>query len=201
MAFGRLTLIAERDEKNPQGWMVGSPSVGRLLSIPPRGTILGKGAPAGLLRVLRRDFELIVPEDCRGVVEVHLVDGKRPMVEYGQPLFRLGPGILTEGEDVIESVATTHEEVEIPAGMLAVKSPTDGVFYRRSSPDASPYVDEGTEVERGSILALVEVMKCFNQIVYGKDEGVPEKGKIHRILPEDAQEVKFDQLLFIIDPA
>ena len=102
---------------------------------------------------------------------------------------------------VLKCFNQTGEELEIPAGMTAVRSPTDGVFYRRPSPDADPYVVEGSEIERGSVLALVEVMKCFNQIAYGRDEESPEKGRIHRVLADDAHEVRYGQVLFIVEPA
>jgi biotin carboxyl carrier protein len=50
------------------------------------------------------------------------------------------------------------------------------------------------------VLGLVEVMKCFNQIVYGTDDASPDRGTIHRILAADASEVKYDQVLFVVKP-
>ena len=200
MALGHLTLIARREKGKDAGWVVESPAVGRLIGLPRRGTLLDANTEAGILRVLRRDFQLVLPEACHGMVAEHLVEGKRPLVQYGQPLYRVGPALAFESE--VRELAETEAgaEEEIPSGMTAVRSPTDGVFYRRPSPDAEPYVDEGSQVERGSVLALVEVMKCFNQITYGRDQEVPDKGRIHRVLPEDAQEVRYGQVLFIVEP-
>ena len=45
-----------------------------------------------------------------------------------------------------------------------IKSPYPGIFYRRSSPDADPYVSEGDRVEPGSIVGLVEIMKNFYEV-------------------------------------
>lgn len=45
-----------------------------------------------------------------------------------------------------------------------IKSPYPGIFYRRSSPDADPYVSEGDRVEPGSVVGLVEIMKNFYEV-------------------------------------
>lgn len=45
-----------------------------------------------------------------------------------------------------------------------IQSPLPGTFYRRSSPDAAPFVEVGTRVTPGDVVGIVEVMKQFNQI-------------------------------------
>ncbi len=45
-----------------------------------------------------------------------------------------------------------------------IKSPYPGTFYRRSSPEAEPYVSEGDEIEAGQVVGLVEIMKNFHEI-------------------------------------
>jgi biotin carboxyl carrier protein len=84
--------------------------------------------------------------------------------------------------------------------MVQITSPTEGIFYRRSSPDAAPYVDIGAVVSTGGLLGLIEVMKCFNPITYG-GPGYPDRVEIARILVEDAAEVQFGQPLFWVRPA
>jgi acetyl-CoA carboxylase biotin carboxyl carrier protein len=81
-----------------------------------------------------------------------------------------------------------------------VKSPSEGIFYRRSAPDSPPFVDIGARVSSGTVLGLVEVMKCFNQIAYG-GPGLPEHGEVVKILADDAAEVQFGQPLFWVRPA
>ena len=85
-------------------------------------------------------------------------------------------------------------------GMVAVRSPTDGIFYRRPSPDEPSYVEAGDTVERGKVLGLVEVMKCFNQIAYGGEPDAAPKAVVVRVVPEDSAEVKLGQVLFVLDP-
>jgi acetyl-CoA carboxylase biotin carboxyl carrier protein len=45
-----------------------------------------------------------------------------------------------------------------------VLSPLPGTFYRKPSPDAAPFVNEGDKVEVGDVIGLVEVMKTFNEV-------------------------------------
>ena len=52
----------------------------------------------------------------------------------------------------------------------------------------------------GTVLGLVEVMKCFNQITYGGPD-LPARGTVAQILAEDAAEVQFGQALFRVKPA
>jgi len=85
------------------------------------------------------------------------------------------------------------------AGLIRVTAPSEGIFYRRPTPDAPAYVEPGAPVAQGTVLGLVEVMKCFNQITYG-GPGFPERGEIVKVLAEDAAEVQFRQELFWVRP-
>jgi len=44
-----------------------------------------------------------------------------------------------------------------------------GTFYRRPSPDAPPYVEEGAEVKTGDVVGLVEIMKSFYEVASDAD--------------------------------
>lgn len=78
---------------------------------------------------------------------------------------------------------------------LTVSSPIVGTFYRASSPDANPYVEEGDTVKKGQVLCIVEAMKLMNEIEAETD------GKIIKILVESTTPVEFGQPLFLIDPS
>jgi acetyl-CoA carboxylase biotin carboxyl carrier protein len=178
-----------------------APTVGRYLDAPPVGTYLAPGARAGRLKVLQRTFDLVVPPGGGGIVQEVLLFGRAVPVEYRQPILK-----LTRSADQIDfglssgsAGVADSSETAIPEGMLALRAPTDGIFYRRPSPDEPLYVNEGDTVTRGQVLGLVEVMKCFNQITYGGN-GLPETAKVHRIIPEDSGEVKLGHPLFILEP-
>ena len=43
-------------------------------------------------------------------------------------------------------------------------SPLPGTFYRKPSPDAEPYKNEGDSVKKGEVIGLIEVMKSFHEV-------------------------------------
>ena len=75
-----------------------------------------------------------------------------------------------------------------------IKSPMVGTFYRSSGPDKGPFVKVGDSVDIGSKVCIIEAMKLFNEIESEL------KGKIIKVLVEDATPVEYDQPLFLIDP-
>jgi len=77
---------------------------------------------------------------------------------------------------------------------LTVTSPIVGTFYRSSSPDADPYVEEGALVKKGQVLCIVEAMKLMNEIEAEAD------GTVVKVLVESTTPVEFGQPLFLIDP-
>ena len=77
--------------------------------------------------------------------------------------------------------------------LLVVKSPMVGTFYRSGGQDKPPFVKIGDTVDIGSKVCIIEAMKLFNEI----DSEV--KGKIVKILVEDASPVEYDQPLFLVE--
>jgi acetyl-CoA carboxylase biotin carboxyl carrier protein len=82
-----------------------------------------------------------------------------------------------------------------PDNLITIKSPMIGTFYRSSAPDKPSFVNVGDEIESGKVLCIIEAMKLFNEI----ESEV--KGKIVKVLVEDASPVEFDQPLFLVDPS
>jgi acetyl-CoA carboxylase biotin carboxyl carrier protein len=79
--------------------------------------------------------------------------------------------------------------------LIPIKSPMIGTFYRSSAPDKPSFVNVGDETEPGKVVCIIEAMKLFNEI----ESEV--KGKIVKVLVEDASPVEFDQPLFLVDPS
>jgi len=79
-------------------------------------------------------------------------------------------------------------------GLVRVTSPMVGTFYRRPGPDQDVFVEEGSRVEAGDTLCLIEAMKLFNEIV------TEVAGTVRTIALEDAAPAEFGQLLFLIEP-
>ena len=78
--------------------------------------------------------------------------------------------------------------------LLTIKSPMIGTFYRRPSPDKPLFAEVGDDVTPGKVVCIIEAMKLFNEI----ESEV--KGKIVKILVEDASPVEYDQPLFLVEP-
>lgn len=103
-------------------------------------------------------------------------------------------------QQVSTSVETKTPEVKASAGAdeskyITVKSPMIGTFYRSSSPDKPAFANVGDDVVAGKVICIIEAMKLFNEIE------CEVKGKIVKVLVNDATPVEYDQPLFLIDPS
>lgn len=79
-------------------------------------------------------------------------------------------------------------------GLIEIRSPIVGTFYRASSPEADPFVNVHDRVENGQILCIIEAMKLMNEIESDFS------GTIVEILAENGQPVEYDQVLFLVKP-
>ncbi len=86
-------------------------------------------------------------------------------------------------------------EASSDAGLVEIKSPMIGTFYRSPNPDSPVFVEIGSVVKAGDPVCIVEAMKLFNEI----ESEV--SGKIVKILVDNAQPVEYDQPLFLVDPS
>jgi biotin carboxyl carrier protein len=173
-----------------------APALGWYRGALPEGAGVVADQQIATLTILGRIYPLLAPRGSTGtVVECCLSPGLHA-VEYGQELYRLGesaaPRAAAEEESGGDGLA------EISAREIAVRSPTEGVFYRRPDPQSAPYVQVGDVVELGHPLGLVEVMKCFNQVRYAGHD-LPPRARVKKILVEDSAEIRHDQVLFLLE--
>lgn len=100
-----------------------------------------------------------------------------------------------------EPVEPAPAERPVPApavesnGARTIEAPMLGTFYRAEAPGAQPFVDVGTEVDPGTVVCLIEVMKMMNSIQAGV------AGTIVEVCAENAQIVQYGEPLFRVDPA
>ena len=76
---------------------------------------------------------------------------------------------------------------------MDIRSPIPGVFYRRPSPEADPFVDVGSPVQVDTVVALVEVMKQFFDVPAGV------VGTIATVEVPDGEMVDAGQVLFTVN--
>ncbi len=79
-------------------------------------------------------------------------------------------------------------------GLVEMRAPMVGTFYRAPSPAEPPFVKVDDEVQVGDPLCVIEVMKLFTTIE------AQHAGRIAEIGAENAALVEYDQLLFVIEP-
>jgi acetyl-CoA carboxylase biotin carboxyl carrier protein len=107
-----------------------------------------------------------------------------------QPIILSKENLSTTGKQEIVSETKSKEE-----GLIEIKSPMVGTFYRAPSPGARPFVDVGDQISPGDVLCIIEAMKLMNEI---KAE---VGGKIVEILVENGEPVEFSQPLFLVKPS
>lgn len=103
----------------------------------------------------------------------------------------------------IQAVVATASETKPPTSVLGIdeskylviKSPMIGTFYRSAGPDKPQFVGIGDEISVGKTVCIIEAMKLFNEI----ESDI--KGKIIKVLVNDASPVEYDQPLFLVDPS
>jgi acetyl-CoA carboxylase biotin carboxyl carrier protein len=86
-------------------------------------------------------------------------------------------------------------KAEATDNLLTIKSPMIGTFYRSSAPGKPAFIEIGDDVTVGKVVCIIEAMKLFNEI----ESEV--KGRIVKVLVEDASPVEYDQPLFLVEPA
>ena len=101
-------------------------------------------------------------------------------------------GEKTETEPAPAAEASPPDEDE---GLEEIVSPMVGTFYRSAGPENDPFISEGSRVEIGQVLCIIEAMKLMNEIEAEKG------GVIRKILVKDSQPVEFGQPLFLVESA
>jgi acetyl-CoA carboxylase biotin carboxyl carrier protein len=132
-------------------------------------------------------------EDKDGKVTIKQKEDKITVSSAPQQVYTAAPA------PVAAAPATTPVSAAPAAApadnLITIKSPMIGTFYRRAAPDKPLLAEEGTEVNEGKVVCIIEAMKLFNEI----ESEV--KGTIVKVLVEDASPVEYDQPLFLVQPS
>jgi acetyl-CoA carboxylase biotin carboxyl carrier protein len=93
-----------------------------------------------------------------------------------------------------EVAETTASNPSASTNYIEIKSPMVGTFYRSAGPDKAAFVKVGDTVEPGKVVCMIEAMKLFNEIE------CEVKGKVVKIMVDDASPVEYDQVLYLVEP-
>lgn len=177
--------------------VVASPGVGLYRDPPPRGAMVAAGRAIGALEILGELVRIDAPDGAIGIVVEHAGDTKlaRRPVGYGDALFVVDPNAATGS-------MRAEKEAEVASAFagLVFRAPSSGRYYARPAPGEAPFVSVGDVVSVGQTVAVLEVMKTFNRVTYGGD-GLPERARVKRIVPDNEADVDAGDVLFELEPA
>lgn len=117
--------------------------------------------------------------------EIQLVAGAVSKQEIPGSVPAAAPAVQTEGAKPTQPAAKPRED------LITISSPIVGTFYTAASPDAEPFVEEGSKVKKGDPLGIIEAMKLMNEIEAEQDLEIVE------ILITNGEMVEFGQPLFL----
>jgi biotin carboxyl carrier protein len=86
-------------------------------------------------------------------------------------------------------------ETVLPEGLVAIRAPSPGTFYRSPQPGAAPFVKEGDRVEPDTTVGIIETMKLMSQVAAGCI------GTVENIRVESGSMVDATAVLILIRPA
>jgi acetyl-CoA carboxylase biotin carboxyl carrier protein len=75
------------------------------------------------------------------------------------------------------------------AGLISVRAPMVGTFYRAPKPGAPPFVEVGSQVHENSVVGIIETMKLMNSV------GAGASGEVVEILAANGEIVEAGQAL------
>jgi len=119
------------------------------------------------------------------------------------------PALVAAPQPLVVTAAAAPAPVAAPAaapappppapepdpGLVVVKSPIVGTFYRTPDPNSPPFVSVGDKVRPGQVMCIIEAMKLMNEIE------AELAGEIVTIHHESGQPVQFGDPLFSIRTA
>lgn len=134
-------------------------------------------------------------EDLIGILEGSTI-GELELIEGGTEIvIRRNPGIvITAAAEQLMTVGVTSSEMQTARRArselqgVPIIAPLTGVYYAAASPSTPPFVNIGDVVQTGQVVALIESMKVFNEVMaevtgrvvalVGKNGEVVQKGDV-----------------------
>lgn len=179
-----------------------SPLVGYLRDGIAAGQVVQPGDVIGRIEVLGTTHVLLAPEAAAGSVIsdanslLNAAGRTKIAMAYGEVFLVLDPNAV--GNTHAGTLAAARAS-SAPTG-LGLKAPSSGRYYGRPGPGKEAFVKVGDVVSVGQTVALLEVMKTFNRVLYG-GKGLPERARVLRIVPAEESDVQSGTVLLELEPA
>jgi len=148
------------------------------------------------VEIENKDFKITIktPPHKRGK---QVIDAQ-PVVQVQAPVAAPAPSVpapTNTPAPAAAAPAAPAEKADDDSKYVAIKSPMIGTFYRKPSPDKPAFVNVGDDVNKDTVVCMIEAMKLFNEIE------AEMTGKIVKVLVDDGDPVEYDQPLFLVDPS
>jgi acetyl-CoA carboxylase biotin carboxyl carrier protein len=171
-----------------------SPALGKVMIEVDDEALLRAGDRIGYLESIHQKYPLDMPDSLEGVWQIKGVKKTPYILEYHSEIAKIYPFRSGLSQEELETNTSLDEngQQDNAKQFKRYESAMDGTFYRKSSPDAPVFIEEGMTVEPKQVIALIEVMKCFYQLHF---EG-KTRVKIERIVVKDGQSIQAGDLLF-----
>ena len=167
-----------------------------------------KKAEAGTSKKVKVSSKLALVQDAialmdaSGLSMIHFEQGgvkiqvsRGPVAGYAAPMMSAMP---MAAAPAAAPAAGAAPAAAAPAAKAesgnTLSSPMVGTFYRASSPDSKPFIEEGDTIKVGQVYCIIEAMKLMNEV---KSEVA---GKVTKILVQNGQAVEFNQPLIVVEP-
>jgi len=142
------------------------------------------------VEINRKDFKLLIKKNPAQVTTAQVVTAA-PVAAPAPAAPATAP---VQTQTAADAPAKDSATADSNSDLIEIKSPMVGTFYRSSNPESPSFVNVGDEVSPGKVVCIIEAMKLFNEI----ESEV--KGKIVKILVDNASPVEYDQPLFLVEP-
>jgi acetyl-CoA carboxylase biotin carboxyl carrier protein len=139
------------------------------------------------VEINRKDFKLLIKKNPAQVTTAVV---SAPTM-FAAPVATQAPAAIPASAPAVAAAPVAPAATNY----IEIKSPMVGTFYRASNPETPNFVNVGDEVAPGKVVCIIEAMKLFNEI----ESEI--KGKIVKILVDNATPVEYDQPLFLVEPA
>ncbi len=106
------------------------------------------------------------------------------------------PALKNAAETELQPAPAAPRVVKPPSepGLKDIASPLLGIFYRAPKPGEPPFVEIGAEMEKETVIGIIEVMKLMNSVRAGFD------GELVEILVENGALVEYGEVLMRVRP-
>ncbi|MGC6414724.1 MAG: acetyl-CoA carboxylase biotin carboxyl carrier protein [Bacteroidia bacterium] len=142
------------------------------------------------VEINRKDFKLLIKKNPAQVTTAQVVTAA-PVAAPAPAASATAP---VQTQTAADEPAKDSATADSNSDLIEIKSPMVGTFYRSSNPESPSFVNVGDEVSPGKVVCIIEAMKLFNEI----ESEV--KGKIVKVLVDNASPVEYDQPLFLVEP-